>query len=390
MSTRRGRLIDSKWLVEESPDDVEAEDVGLDLARALAARHLELCDLGERETSAVTSALSPADWIALERFLAGEQPSPPASLVVPNASAGKSRPDAAARSDQRHGGSPRDRAAADPLAWLAVGPRWVAAAGVLVLLGWLAVRFGVQRDAPSPGTSADRLAWSPLVEAAIPAARLEAWLGGASSRSSKSVVEPSADEQRRTSGLFDLRVVAVRRQDAAFQSGVVVGPRTVLTLMSGLGVDTTVLCRDGGRWTARACAIETLLPGLGLATLVVDGKQFEAWFDLAARPEVVPAAPPKPDDAAAELPNDSTVGVYGFGGSQGGAVCSSNHEVAVGDLIFTDCEMRPGLGGGALLEGGEGGALIGVVVGSRSNGHFVVAVSVDALRHRLFGHESLR
>ena len=383
------RLFDPRWLSNQGDArrDVIEPPVGLDLARALAARHLDTCDLGEAETAAVEAALSRQDQDELQGFLDGVRPEPPASLIAP------ANPTASTRFRSGRDASLRGRCG-EVLALIGWNARWVAAAGLLLLMlgGLVAAWFSGVRPAASPVDvgSEVRPAWASMVAAAEPAAQLARWGSEEPARSLTWLLRPLGSSMRsRSSGYIDPRVVAVAREDGSFQSGTVIGPRLVLTLAEGLPRKTTVFRRDGrdADWAERSGEIRTRLPALGLATLIVDD-DFETWFDVVS--DAVAEAELVVQMDADGLPIERTVGAYGFGGAEGGILWSASGHVLKGDLVFTDVRIRRGLGGGPIAFLDEGKlVLVGIVVGSHSDGRFAAAVSAEALRQWLFSQADL-
>ena len=377
------RLFDPRWLSNrgDARRDFKEPPVGLDLARALAARQLDSCDLGEKDKAEVASALDEEVRRGLTEFLDGLRTEPPASLVVPQPSA---RP--SSRSSGEGSASGLRSRCAEVLASLIGARRWAAAAGVLLAGGVVVATWFAVARSRAPG-SEDRPAWaSAMIAAAVPSDGLATW-GGEEQRSLTRYLEPPGLTTN-SSRYIDPRVVAVTLDDGTtFQSGTAIGPRLVLTLVAtGLARPARVYQRDGEEWVERSGELRTEL-GIGLATLVVvDGAPFESWFDPAAWSETELSVQQVEANGA---PIDRSVGCYGLGGSEGGVLLSSNGGDRAGDLIFTDCAMRPGLGGGALARLVEGDLeLLGIVVGSNPDG--AVAVSAAAVRQQLFSEADLR
>lgn len=351
------KLFDPRWLASDQVDarDLDEPPVGLDLARALAAKHLDPCDLGEADLAKVASALGEEERRSLQDFLDGVRTEPPASLMAPT-----DPPTASSRSWSGGDVSLLVRCA-EVLAPLAA-PRWIAAAGVLLVLGGLTSLLLIRVVAPQGRE--DRAAWASMVVAATPAKSLEDWSEDVSPSPASSVVKRS-----RSSAAADRRVVAVKQGDA-FQSGAVVGPRQVLTSMSGVASQAEVFTRHGDGWARRLGKVRTVLPGLDLALVFVD-EEFEVWFDLALEEgdaeDVVP-------------PTGTAVVAHGFGGVETGVLESSARDVSVGDLIYTTVAMRSGLGGAALVRPADS-VLIGIVVGAHDG--TAVAVPVDMWRQQV-------
>lgn len=385
-------LFDARWLSTNDADvrlDLNEPPLGLDLARALAAEQLDRCDLGDDELAAVKQALPPSLHEELERFLDGDAPTPPASLLVPSESiavTGTSPADAPAgwsseRATQVETNLSFFSRCAAILASLGGGPRWVAAAAVLAMVfgltAWLVLRT---ESAPSIQRGGGPT-WASALAAAVPAERLEMWGGRAEARSLTRRLEPLGSD---LSSRLDPRVVAVSLPRGGFQSGAAIGPRLILTIDGGGrfgdGVVSVVQFDLNQGWVERVGEVRTLLPGLGLAALGVDGAEFEVWFDLSEEEAEVE---PTTTNPAAE-PRDVWVMACGFGGTESGVLWSPEGPAAVmaGDLIATDIGMRAGLGGAPILS--RSGDLLGMVVGSQADGRFAVGVSMRAVRQRLF------
>jgi len=370
-------LFDARWLSTNDADvrlDLNEPPLGLDLARALAAEQLDRCDLGDDELAAVKQALPPSLHEELERFLDGDAPTPPASLLVPSESsavAPASRATSANLSFVSRCGA--------MLASLGGGPRWLAAAAVLAMVAGLTAWLVLGTESASIQRGGGPT-WASALAAAVPAERLDMWGRDETRSLTRRLEPPGADLSSR----LDPRVVAVALARGGFQSGAVIGPRVVLTIDEGgrfFAGRVKVFEHDLDRgWLERVGQVRTLLPGLGLATLVVDGAEFEMRFDLSEEA----AADDPPTNPAADEPRDVWVIACGFGGTERGVLWSPDGPAAVmaGDLIATDIAMRAGLGGAPILS--RSGDLLGMVVGSQADGRFAVGVSTRAVRQRLF------